>query len=270
MTSTHSINKNLLKSHFDLQAPHYDHFGNLQKKIADQLLLLIRTPLPGTPILEIGTGTGYLSKAIFKKFYSTRLLSIDFSAQMLKMARRQFHEFQRLFFIQADGECLPFQGKFSALISSSTFQWFTDLQNALKNYYSLLCSQGCLYFTLFVEGTFQELIESFQIAYQKNGLKPVRPAPLYYNVGQIENYLTKNLFQIRLLETVDEISIFPSFDELHYSIKKIGASHAPHKLNWLPKSVVKESKKYYQDRFRIKEGGLKVTNRILYGVAERV
>ncbi|MCL6586559.1 MAG: methyltransferase, partial [Anoxybacillus sp.] len=69
------IDKQLMQKRFSERANTYDQFANVQKKMAHELMARISRP-PKT-ILEIGCGTGYLTKLLYDAYPHAQLTAID-------------------------------------------------------------------------------------------------------------------------------------------------------------------------------------------------
>jgi len=85
---------------------------------ADAMRRLVIAPLrrqlksqdgEGLHFLEIGAGTGRLSRFMKMAFPKARFVVSDMSPEYLKKAREQLQDFKRVDFVQAWGEKLPFQ-----------------------------------------------------------------------------------------------------------------------------------------------------------------
>jgi malonyl-CoA O-methyltransferase len=65
------IDKQIVRQHFSRNAVNYDAYAKVQKKMAEQLLEIIRLTLDRTAaapeILDIGCGTGYLTGQLIER-----------------------------------------------------------------------------------------------------------------------------------------------------------------------------------------------------------
>ena len=76
----------------------------------------------GLAFLELGAGTGRATRFVRMAFPKARIVAIDLSAPYLKRARRELESFERVDFLEADAEKLPFQAEtFDAVYSTFLF-----------------------------------------------------------------------------------------------------------------------------------------------------
>jgi malonyl-CoA O-methyltransferase len=132
---------------FGAAADHYEACADVQRSVARHLAEMAAShPLPGNPrILEIGCGTGLLTREIRTLWPSARLIATDLSADMLQVARQKGLDAELM---TMDGEAPAFEGpSFDLILSSLTFQWFADLPAALARLHDLLKPSGALYFS---------------------------------------------------------------------------------------------------------------------------
>lgn len=154
------IDKRTIKRNFSKCAVHYDKYSTVQNLCANTLISNIRTN-NFTRILELGCGTGNYTKLLGERFPKSKILAVDISDQMLKIAKEKIHR-DNIGFILADAEGIIFEEKFGLISSNATFQWFEDLEKALLKYKDLLDKDGFLFFSLFGPRTFFELNESLK------------------------------------------------------------------------------------------------------------
>ncbi len=144
---------------FGAAAGTYDADADLQRLVASRLAVRIAAlPLPGAPhILEIGCGTGFLSRDLAACRPDGRLVISDLSEAMVRQCRRGF--LGPAAFLVMDGErpCLtPPQGGFDLICSSLALQWFPNPVAALAAWAGLLRPGGHLAFATLTAGTFAE------------------------------------------------------------------------------------------------------------------
>ncbi len=129
---------------FASAAPHYDEHAQLQRWAGQQLLEKAR---PAAQWLDIGTGTGYLSRHL----PSQQVLGLDLAMAML----RQAHPNAR---VQADMHTLPLQnGSVDAIAANLSLQWSRQPVQVLAEAARVCRPQGQLLFTVPAADTFPEL-----------------------------------------------------------------------------------------------------------------
>ncbi|MBU1262486.1 methyltransferase domain-containing protein [bacterium] len=148
------MDKKDIATRFSKYAKFYDSFSDIQRSAC--LGLINEMGVEPQDILEIGCGTGFYTKLLKERFPLAKIVSIDISAEMVKMAKKKVEK--SLFFV-ADGEGLGIKKRFSLITGSSCFQWFFNLRETLFQYKNILKSKGEILFTIFGKDTFQELRE---------------------------------------------------------------------------------------------------------------
>ncbi|MFW6235880.1 MAG: methyltransferase domain-containing protein, partial [Desulfovibrionales bacterium] len=150
--------KHELRRAFERARDTYPDAALVQKTVAGNLAATI-PPGRWDPILEIGSGGGFLHRMLQKHSVTGPYVSLDLTRSMLQMT--ETGDGTPHLMVQADGESPPFRDRsFHLLVSSSTLQWFQRPQHSIPALLALLRHGGIFAFSLFVEGTLGELSES--------------------------------------------------------------------------------------------------------------
>ncbi len=179
-----------LARRFGAAAQSYERQSEVQQKTAIALSGLIkkglgnRTPLR---ILEIGCGTGYLTRALYDLYPDAQWFVTDISLDMIKQCQSSFiegdadqsHDKGNLTFSVMDGENPDLEGPFDLICSNMAFQWFRDLEGSLHNLTGLLSLDGVLAFTSLASDTF-ELWHRCQQELSIERLAPEFPSTNFY------------------------------------------------------------------------------------------
>jgi len=150
-----SSRKQRISDAFGAAADHYDDHAGPQRAAAALVADLAQRQRPQgvQRILEIGCGTGLLTRHIQARWPGAELVVTDLSPEML--ARTAKGAFVAGTFLTMDGEAPPFEGEwFDLILSSLAFQWFDDLAEALNRLTGLLRPGGSLIFSTMGEGSF--------------------------------------------------------------------------------------------------------------------
>lgn len=91
-------------------------------------LLDLLAPAPGERVLDLGCGTGSLTRAIADR--GAHVLGVDASADMIAEARRAHPDIE---FMVARGETLPFDGEFDALFSNAALHWMAEAERVARS-----------------------------------------------------------------------------------------------------------------------------------------
>ncbi len=153
MQKTHSI-KNFVKNSFD-RAIFYEEFTPIQQEMA-QIISSNLGSEEFESVLEIGSGSGYLTQSVNIKFKDYTCL--DISENMIKGLKEKLKDQKGYNFMVSDAEdCEFLERRFDVILSSSCIQWFLDPEKTLRNFISLLKENGQIHFSVFIEPTFKEL-----------------------------------------------------------------------------------------------------------------
>lgn len=203
--------KQAIKHRFASAAMAYDQHALLQREVADILIQKLYKDMDQHPqsILEIGCGTGYLTKQLGFLFPNSHIVGLDLAPAMLKVCRKTYPQGN---YLAADGEQLPFTAPFDLIASSLCLQWFQQPEVSLKNLINL---GKKLALTTFGPQSFREWHE----ACQQYDI-PVRTQK--FLSPKILNQIFGSHYSIetRLIQ-----KHFDSWQEFWQQIRAIGASH---------------------------------------------
>jgi malonyl-CoA O-methyltransferase len=176
---------------FGAAAAGYDRHAGVQREVAARLSARIaRLDLPARPrILEIGCGTGMLTRMLGACFPEADWTITDLSPAMLDVARSGLRLGGVARYRVMDGEYPSLEGgpgRFDLICSSMALQWFGDPARGLARLAALLAPAGRLAVALPVHGTFAE----WRRAHEALGLRPrmirfPRPGALRPQCGDI-------------------------------------------------------------------------------------
>lgn len=142
---------------FGRAAASYDDAAAPQRQAAGLVAdLARRLPVPDRPrILEIGCGTGILTRDIQRIWPMAELIVSDISPDMV--GRAAGGAMIAGTFLTLDGETPPFEGPwFDLILSSLAMQWFADLPAAIARLAALLRPGGTLLFSTMGADSFAE------------------------------------------------------------------------------------------------------------------
>ncbi|WP_066554766.1 methyltransferase domain-containing protein [Croceicoccus bisphenolivorans] len=137
----------------------YDDHAHIQRKVAERLANRIAAlSLPENPrILEIGCGTGFLTRALADRGLRGDWLVTDISPDMVDRCRTLLGEDGGRRFAVLDGEHGIAAGSgYDLICSSLAMQWFDNQRAALGRMLAALAPGGHCLFTTLSSGTFAE------------------------------------------------------------------------------------------------------------------
>lgn len=128
---------------------------------------------PDPRILELGCGTGFLTRALAAAIGSAHWTVSDLAPEMIARARaaNAIDADWRVI----DGEALdPALGRFDLIASSMAFQWFADLPGAIARLAAQLRPGGLLAFSTMAAGSFVEWTDALAAEGLSSGV-PIYP-----------------------------------------------------------------------------------------------
>ncbi|MCC6375133.1 MAG: malonyl-ACP O-methyltransferase BioC [Moraxellaceae bacterium] len=141
---------------FGSAASHYDAQALAQRQSAQQLIA--EQTLQGR-VLDIGCGTGWLTRHIAEHNLIDSIVALDIALPMLKAEQLQH---PLIVPIQADAAFLPFkENSFDAVVSNFALQWLTSPQNFAQELARVLAQDGQFCLAIPVDGTLQELNQAW-------------------------------------------------------------------------------------------------------------
>jgi len=165
--------KQRISDAFGAAADQYDAHAGPQRFAAALVAELAHRQMPigVTRILEVGCGTGLLTRDIQARWPAADLVVTDLSPAMVARAGRGAMVAGT--FLAMDGEAPPFEGPwFDLILSSLSFQWFDDLTASCDRLVRLLRPGGSLIFSTMGAGSFAH----WRAAHERHGLQSGIPA----------------------------------------------------------------------------------------------
>lgn len=158
---------------FARHAETYDAHARVQHAFAADLLGRCRElgELHG-PVLDLGCGTGWLIAELSAQSPDTKLIGVDLSEDMLRIARERS---DAVTWICADMRQLRLATPCALVLSSSALHWVDPLDAAMAAAAHALMPGGALECVLMIEGTLTELHQSRRAAVPS--LPPGRALP---------------------------------------------------------------------------------------------
>lgn len=120
--------KDSIRNNFSRAASYYDDHAELQRNIADRLIASLRPwidILPDGPILEVGSGTGFVTEGLIELLPNRKLEITDISPEMVEVCRQKFGDHDKASFRALDAENIEADPKTYAMtVSGFVAQWF--------------------------------------------------------------------------------------------------------------------------------------------------
>lgn len=145
--------KSLIAKRFTTTGSTYEENAEVQHHAVSKLIESLDIPDPSL-ILEIGSGCGFLSREIARRYPNARVTWIDIADNKPDGCEGDF--------IHGDAEVIVKYlrpDRFDAVVSANTVQWLHSPLRFLKNVSKILKKGGVDALSTFAPGTFQELTE---------------------------------------------------------------------------------------------------------------
>ncbi len=215
-----SLDRSQVRQHFSCHAREYDNYAKVQQKVATNLTkLLLDQQEYWQRGLEVGCGTGLLSRRVVKQYPE---LPMVFSDLAHGMSLQTQHVLPGYSVCDADAANLPYQTDcFDLVLSSSVYQWLEDLLGAFTEIARVLMPGGLFAIALFGERTLYELRSSHQLALRNRDSHGQKFPDLLAVSSALEEH-----FDTLLLHSEDEVEWHADVPQLLRCLKRIGAQNA--------------------------------------------
>ncbi len=154
--------KQRVQTHFSKAATSYDGAATLQQRVAHRTHLLIPPWHGFSHILDLGAGTGYQTRQLYRRYRHATITGIDLAAGMAQYARSQTPSHHPIQWAVGDMDCLPFKPcTFDLVYSNLAIQW-GELSHVLQEIRRVLKPKGRFVFSSLLHGTMVELKAAWQ------------------------------------------------------------------------------------------------------------
>ena len=158
--TTAPLDKSAVARAFGRAAHSYDAAAHLQRAVCRELLNRTGDNCNPRRILDLGSGTGYGSALLRKRFPDAEIIALDIAPAMLGFARENRPDADG--YIAADAEQLPLvDGCIDLVFSSFALQWCYNLPQLFAEIRRILSADGQVLISTLVPGTLRELEESW-------------------------------------------------------------------------------------------------------------
>lgn len=147
-----NLSKKQIEEAFDKGAENYDWAALIQRETAEKLIDFIPETVPKN-ILEIGCGTGFLTKLLIQKLPDAQITATDISGKMIEKCKSKL-PFIR--YEKTDGETFEPTEKYDLIISNMTVQWFEDPVMGIDRLKEFLNPNGSLLFSTLGNKSFHQ------------------------------------------------------------------------------------------------------------------
>lgn len=238
--------KSSIRQRFNRAAHSYDQYAHVQREAAGWLVDSL--PKNSLKILEIGCGTGNLTRLLVEKFPEARIDALDFAETMVTYARQKAGSAERVQFHCEDGESFirTTAARYDLVVSNATLQWFNDLPGTLNHLGRILSTEGAIALSLFGPGSFQELATAMREVVDP----AIRLPAESFCPSQKAEAFARNVFRSVKLSTRVVQRKYATFFDILDHIKKTGTGGYHEKVPHLSKAALKSLSQWFADRGR--------------------
>ena len=260
-TELNLIPKNAIANSFSAAAHSYDKHAFVQQEIAKRLLeRLDHIQIDPKNILDLGSGTGCVTKELAIRFPQANIISLDLSYNMLSYAKN--NQQASTAYLCNDAETLAIKDTcIDFIFSNCAFQWVQSLPKLFKEITRTLTEDGMFLFSTFGPDTLIELKKCFA---KIDNYKHVNNFVDLHTIGDL-------LLQCKLTNPVVDIEKivfqYANLSSILNSLKKTGATNLDLKRNkgCFTQSLVKNLSTEYSN-FAV-ANKLPATFEVIYGHA---
>ncbi len=145
---------------FSSAAGTYDDHAGVQNAAAAKLIRLLPPSGSVRRILEVGCGTGALTRHLLGGFPAATMDAVDLSPRMVEAASRRFAAAPTIRWEAADIRHYRGHGRYDLAASNCALHWVDPLIEGFQNLARLLAEDGELVFSIMLHGTLGELHEA--------------------------------------------------------------------------------------------------------------
>lgn len=248
---------------FSAAANTYDREAFVQRSVADKLLRLvdqaIRQVRPER-ILEVGCGTGVLTRMLGRRYSDMPVLAFDISETMVARARASGAG-PRVLWAVADARAFRMGRPAKLIVSSSSLHWISPLDQALMNLRECLADGGQLVCAMMAAGTLVELHEArLRTAPAKRARSRLRTA------AEIRDAAAKSGLEILYDEDQNLQVTYESAEDFLSSLHELGLTGGPVSSSGLPltRGELDRLADYYNSHYATPGGGVQATYHVVY------
>lgn len=241
---------------FSAAAATYDVSAIVQDQVAARVVELLGD-LPGAgPILEIGCGTGLLTRRLAEIWPAAEIHALDVSSRMLEEAVRRCPALPRVTWIRADVRDYSSPRPYPLIVSSSALHWIEPLDETLSAVAALAGRNAFFVASFMLRDTLPELHQA------RRHVAPDKiPAARLADLDTIQQVLDTRGWTIQVAneETLperhaDARALLRSLHDRGVTGGAVSHSRYP-----LTRGELNRLRKYYDARYHHPEGGVKAT-----------
>lgn len=205
--------KEKIRQYFNKAKTSYDQNCQLQMTIGQQLISLIKqNNIPINSIIDIGCGTGIVTKQLAEEIYYREFHAIDIADQLLFIAKKRLQAFHIDAYELDMDHLFKIDRTFDVVFSNMSLHWSQHVLSTFNIISNIINKNGLFVFSIPLQGTFPELRNHFAIHPFVDGMI-------------IEKQLSQIGYDV-LTSKIEKIVLsFPNTITALKSIKNVGANY---------------------------------------------
>jgi malonyl-CoA O-methyltransferase len=249
---------------FSEAARNYAETAGPQRAIAGRLIELLPKMGADMSVVDVGCGTGFLIEHLHALYPAARILGLDLAPGMIEACRKRWSGAPGLSFAVADAETYEPAETFDLVISNLCFQWLDRPDEALRRWVRALRPGGQIAASIPVERSLVEIHASYL-----NAVGSKLPGMVFLATEYFLDVLACAGLKLRVIHEESPVFRFHNALEVLRALKAAGASFR-HLPGYVPRSVgeLNQMLDYYNAHYALPDGGVSLTYRMLYFVAE--
>jgi malonyl-CoA O-methyltransferase len=146
----------MIEKRFSAAAETYDRHARPQLALAQSVVSVLPEIYP-EQILELGSGTGQLTRLLAERFPEVPIDAVDVAEKMVEHSRAKFKRFPQIRWIVGDAQTYWGGDRYALIVSSSALHWVDDLRATCENIFQNLEPGGTFALGMMLRGTLKEL-----------------------------------------------------------------------------------------------------------------
>jgi malonyl-CoA O-methyltransferase len=218
----------MIANRFSISAQTYDRHSRPQQMLIEELSRALPEKAPAR-ILELGCGTGQLTRRLTARYPNTPIEALDISSGMINHCRSEFASHPEISWTIADAQTYEPETVCPLIASSSALHWTGDLEKTFLRIHQNLEPGGVFALGMMLEGTLRELR---RIRAQTAPGKVF--GTLLPSFGKTKTLLEKTGFCIQKAECFDQRYCYPNADSFLRAIHEQGVTGGSLEQGYVP------------------------------------
>lgn len=252
-------------SRFSSAAAHYPREAMVQARIAAAVLQQIPPSCDPRAILDLGCGTGGLTRLLHARWPRAHCDAVDIAKGMIAQARSTGSPPGVAWHV-ADGMSFTGSGAYGLVASSSALHWFVPFGAGLRHAAGLVAPGGWMSFALMLRGTLAELHDARRSAAPAKVAQQAMP-----EAAEVRLHLEAAGLEVAHVRAEWERDFHPDVDHVLHALHRMGVTGGALSRGAAPltRSELADLKARYEAGHRDRERGIPVSYHVGYALARR-